>query len=165
MEIRYLQKDDDRSTVSNIYEESWKYAYQGIVPQEYLDSIPKGYWALNLDKEGVYSLVMTEQGKLIGTSSFSKSRWTDFSDFGEIISIYLLPGYMGRGYGRHLLNAVVSELQKLGFRDIFLWVLEENIRARRFYEKCGFTSSGHSMEHEIGGKVLREIQYCYKGWR
>lgn len=163
MEIRYLQKDDDRSAVSNIYEEGWKYAYQGIVPQEYLDSIPKGHWAPCLDKEGIYSLVVMEDDKLIGTSSFSRSRWADFGDSGEIISIYLLPLYMGKGYGRQLLNAAVCELKKFGFRDIFLWVLEENGNARKFYEKCGFTSSGHSMEHEIGGKVLREIQYCYKG--
>ncbi len=54
------------------------------------------------------------------------------------------------------------ELHKLGFQDIFLWVLEENSRARKFYEKCGFTSAGRSMEYEIGGKMLREMQYCYK---
>lgn len=72
MEIRYIQKDDDRLAVSSIYEEGWKYAYRGIVPQDYLDSIPKGQWAPYLDKEGVYSLVMIEDGRLIGTSSFSK---------------------------------------------------------------------------------------------
>ncbi|RKI85043.1 N-acetyltransferase [bacterium 0.1xD8-71] len=57
---------------------------------------------------------------------------------------------------------MVTELHKLGFQDIFLWVLEENLRARKFYEKCGFTSAGRSMEYEIGGKMLREMQYCYK---
>lgn len=161
MEIRYIQKDDDRLAVSSIYEEGWKYAYRGIVPQDYLDSIPKGQWAPYLDKEGVYSLVMIEDGRLIGTSSFSKSRWETYSDWGEMISIYLLPQYMGKGYGRLLLNAVVAELQKLGFQDIFLWVLAENINARKFYEKCGFRSAGHYMDHEIGGKNLREISYCY----
>lgn len=45
MEIRHIQKDDDRSAISRIYEESWKFAYRGIVPQEYLDSIPEGRWA------------------------------------------------------------------------------------------------------------------------
>ena len=42
MEIRYLTPEDDPLAVSNIYESSWKYAYRGIVPQSYLDSIPAG---------------------------------------------------------------------------------------------------------------------------
>ena len=39
MEIRLLRDSDDRVAVSRIYEESWKFAYKGIVPQAYLDSI------------------------------------------------------------------------------------------------------------------------------
>lgn len=42
LEIRYITQADDKSAVSKVYEESWKYAYQGIVPQDYLDSIPEG---------------------------------------------------------------------------------------------------------------------------
>lgn len=161
MEIRPVCPSDDRNAISLIYEESWKYAYKGIVPQAYLDSIPAGQWATKLDQEGVGSLVAVEDGKLIGTSSYCKSRWAEFGECGEIISIYFLPQYMGRGYGKKLLNAVVSKLQGLGFEDIFLWVLEENERARTFYERCGFIATEHHMEYEIGGKMLREIQYRY----
>lgn len=161
MEIRPVYPSDDRDAISRIYEESWKYAYKGIVPQAYLDSIPAGQWVSKLDQEGVASLVAVEDGKLIGTSSYGKSRWAEFGEYGEIISIYFLPQYMGRGYGRKLLCAAVSKLQGLGFEDIFLWVLEENERARKFYERCGFNKTGHDMKHEIGGKMLREIQYRY----
>lgn len=42
MEIRYITHSDDRLAISKIYEESWKHAYKGIIPQEYLDSIPGG---------------------------------------------------------------------------------------------------------------------------
>lgn len=163
MEIRHIRPNDDRFAISRIYEESWKYAYQGIVPQAYLDSIPAGQWASKLDQEGIGTLVAVEDRKLIGTSSYCKSRWEEFSGDGEIISIYFLPQYMGRGYGSKLLHAAVEELQKRGFSDIFLWVLEENQRARKFYEKCGFVLAEYDMEHEIGGKILRELRYCYNG--
>lgn len=156
-----MKESDDRLAVSSIYEAGWKYAYKDIVPQDYLDSIEAGRWASCLDMEGVGSLVVEEDGKLIGTSSFSKSRWEQFGGFGEIISIYLLPEYIGRGYGRQLLEMVVIELAKRGFQDILLWVLAENKNARKFYEKCGFTKTEHSMMHEIGGKELQELQYCY----
>lgn len=115
MEIRHIQKSDDRLKISRIYEESWKFAYQGIVPQDYLDSIPAGHWADRLDKDGVNSIIMVENNDFIGTSSYCRSRSPEFSDFGEIISIYLLSQYIGRGYGRQLLDTVVRELAAMGF--------------------------------------------------
>lgn len=106
------------------------------------------------------TLVLMEDGTFIGTSCYCKSRYSDFSNFGEIVSIYFLPQYIGKGYGRFLLNAVVGKLEQLGFDDIFLWVLEENLRARKFYEKAGFIPSENYLDDNIGGKKLREIQYC-----
>ena len=52
MEIRPLRKTDSRLEVSRIYEESWKHAYRGIVPQDYLDHIPVGGWCGVLDQAG-----------------------------------------------------------------------------------------------------------------
>ena len=59
--------------------------------------------------------------------------------------------------------AAVEKLKERGFRDILLWVLEENRRARDFYEKAGFFSAGNFMEDEIGGKPLREVLYRRNG--
>lgn len=161
MEIRHIKQTDDKFAISRIYEESWKFAYKDIMPQDYLESIPAGRWIPNLDKEGMNTLVLLEDGMFVGTSSYCKSRFSDFSNFGEIVSIYVLPQYIGKGYGKKLLDAVVEELAQLGFRDIFLWVLEDNLRARKFYEKAGFTPSDNYLDDNIGGKELREIQYYY----
>lgn len=142
MEIRYIRQNDALSEISSIYEKSWKSAYRGIIPQDYLDSIPKGRWADSITKAGMHSLVMTDGGKMIGTASFCRSRWEQYSDFGEIVSIYFLPEYIGRGYGALLLQHCTEELNRLGFRRLLLWVLEDNTRARIFYEKNGFICSG-----------------------
>ncbi len=161
MEIRPLRETDSRLEVSRIYEESWKAAYRGIVPQAYLDGIPAGRWAEALDRAGWDTLVLAGGERLIGTSSVCASRWPDWPGFGEVVSLYLLPESMGRGYGKALLEAAVNHLAGQGFRDVLLWALEENLRARRFYEKAGFVCSGDFMEDEIGGKPLREVLY----WR
>ena len=142
-----------------MYEESWKYAYKDIIPQSFLDSIPTGKWASNLDKNGRETLIMLEDNEIIGTSSFSESRFSEFHGMGEIISIYLLPQYIRKGYGTHLLRAAISELKKLGYHEIFLWVLEENYPAIKFYEKNGFVKTDKFLDDTIGGKSLREIQY------
>lgn len=162
MEIRYMTREDDPFEISNIYEESWKYAYQNIIPQDFLDSIPVGKWADRVTAEGIYSLVLTKESVLIGTASFCRSRWQEYSGCGEIISIYLLPEYIGKGCGGPLLNACLDELKKMGFKRILLRVLEDNHRARRFYEKCGFTFSGDCQTEQIGGKTLRELMYVYE---
>lgn len=162
MEIRYITPVDDRMAISKVYEESWKYAYKGIVPQDYLDSIPEGGWATGLGDPKRKTLVYTDKGRIIGTSSFCESRFDKFSGQGEIISIYLLPEYMGKGYGKNLLEEVVEELKRLGYQNIFLWVLEDNIRARRFYEKQGFSLTEDFLDDNIGGKKLREVRYVYR---
>lgn len=161
MEIRYIAPADDRMAISRIYEESWKYAYKGIIPQDYLDSIPEGHWAAHLDNADMKTLVCMDDDRFVGTSSFCKSRFGRLVGWGEVVSIYLLPDYMGKGYGRFLLDAAISELKNMGHRDVFLWVLEENTRARRFYEKAGFLRTDDSMTQTIGDKDLLEIRYVF----
>ncbi len=162
MTIRIMTRYDNKFAISRVYEESWKYAYKNIIPQSFLDSIPTGKWASNLDKNGRKTLIMLENNEIIGTSSFCKSRFSEFQGMGEIISIYLLPQYIGKGYGTNLLHAAIAELKKLGYNEIFLWVLEENYPAIKFYEKNGFVKTDKFIDDTIGGKPLREIQYFYK---
>lgn len=162
MEIRYIAPNDDRLAISKIYEESWKYAYNNIVPQNYLNSIPAGKWAPNLDNPDRKTLIYIDNDTMVGTSSFGKSRFEQFDGWGEIISIYLLPDYIGKGYGKILLESTILELKKVGLENVFLWVLEENIRARHFYERLGFLQTDDFLDDNIGGKDLREIRYIYK---
>lgn len=159
MEIRYIYQSDDLLEICNVYESSWKYAYKDIIPQDYLDSIPTGHWVSGINKLRMNNLVVIENGSIIGTASICKSRWQQYSDYGEIVSIYFLPAYMGKGYGKHLLKKCIEELNILGYNKILLWVLEDNQRARSFYEKNGFLCSEIFMSDNIGGKKLREVMY------
>ncbi len=161
-EIRPFSPDDDKTALSRVYEESWKFAYRGIIPQSYLDSIPPGRWASAADRPGMRSLVLLDGNTMAGTSSVCASRFPEMSGFGEIVSIYLLPEYIGKGYGKPLLEAAKKALFEMGFSDLFLWVLEENERARRFYERNGFVLTDSAIETEIGGKKLREIRYIFR---
>ncbi len=162
MEIRYIRASDDRKAISRIYEQSWRYAYRGIVPQDYLDAIPEGRWVKNQDIPGWHTMICMEDGIYVGTSSFSRSRLEQYGDSGEVISLYLLPEYMGKGYGRQLFGAVLEEFNKQGYSEVYLWVLEENLPARRFYETAGFSCTDDRMTSLIGGKKLQEIRYIYR---
>lgn len=162
IEIRLKSDSDNMLAISNIYEQSWKYAYRGIIPDEYLDSIPFGRWANGLNAPGRCSLLLFDDNKLLGISSYCKARMADMEGWGEIVSIYLLPEAMHKGYGEKLMQAVISELKKIGYQKVYLWVLEKNISARRFYECFGFTLSGRILIDTFAGKELREVQYIFE---
>src|SRR5438034_2223433 len=46
------------------------------------------------------------------------------------------------GHGRMLMDHVLNEFRRRGFAEVALWVLEENRKARAFYEKYGFEPDG-----------------------
>ena len=160
--IRKIRPEDDRMAISKIYEQSWKSAYKEILPQSYLHEIPRGHWASVIDSPGWNTLILLDQEKMVGTCSFCQSRFLQYKDCGELISLYLLPAYMGKGYGRELLEAAISELAGQGYPEIFLWVLEQNYRARQFYERFAFVKTEDVIEDEIGGRRVREIRYVRK---
>lgn len=161
MNIRPLLPDDKLEAVSHIYEASWKSAYRGIVPQAYLDSLSQRGWTSFLTASGHDTLLLCDKNTPVGVCAYGPSRWPTWPQQGEIISLYLLDAYIGKGYGRALLQTAVDALIKHGYREIFLWVLEENRRARDFYAAYGFTASAEYTQTDIGGKPLREIRYVY----
>ena len=159
MEVRKLRNGDDLFAVSRVYEESWRGAYRGLLPREYLDGIPAGKWVPYLEQAGRGSLLLLDGETIVGTASCCASRMPELPDWGEIASIYLLPEYWGKGWGKLLFSAAVEQLETMGYQDLLLWVLEGNQRAKIFYERMGFRPSGTYREDEIGGRIVREIQY------
>lgn len=95
----------------------------------------------------------------VGCITYGKSRDDKFPDWGEIIAIYLIREYMGKGYGKSLMNAALSDLKIQGFSNIYLWVLETNKRARRFYEKLGFYCNNDTYSFKILDEPLTDVRY------
>lgn len=159
MEIRKLRAGDDLFAVSRVYEESWRMAYRGLLPQEYLDALPAGNWVPFLEQAGRESLLLLDGDDIVGAAGCCAGRVPELSGWGEIASIYLLPEYWGKGWGKMLFSAAVEQLEAMGYRNLFLWVLEGNQRARVFYERMGFRPSETYRDDEIGGRPVQEIQY------
>lgn len=161
MQIRLAGPRDDAFRLSRLYAQSWKWAYRSILPQAYLDAIPEDRWAFVLHAGPGRSLLAVEGDEYVGTVSFGRSRdlAEDSGLWGEVYSVYLLPSYARRGIGSRLLRKAVGQLHKEGYAGVYLWVLEENLRARRFYEKNGFVCSDGRKEAEIGGRRLWKLRY------
>ena len=159
MKIRKTNSTDNFDEISDIYVRSWKSAYRGIVPQEYLDELTGNKWVGILSGNQFDSFVILDNDRYIGTSATCKARDEKMKDWGEIVSLYLLPEYFGKGYAEPLFMYAVNDLLEKGYDQIYLWVLEKNIRAQRFYEKCGFSKTGDTMQMEILGEKLIDVRY------
>lgn len=79
----------------------------------------------------------------------------------EISSFYILQEYRNKGYGKK----VIAYLKQLFDRaKIQLWVLEDNKKARQFYEKNGFRDTGKTRSI-YRGKRYTQLQYEYAAER
>lgn len=162
MDLRYATAKD-AETVSRIVTLSWKHAYRGIIPQPYLDSLDAQRdislyisWFL---AEGSFVQLALCDGEPVACVSYGPARDRTYSGWGEIAALYVLPDFMGRGAGRLLLQSAVRDLSKRGFARLYLWVLEQNLRARHFYELSGWSSSGEGALITILGKDIRQLRY------
>jgi diamine N-acetyltransferase len=60
----------------------------------------------------------------------------------EIRRIYASQEYLGKGVGKELMRATISEARQRGYECVWLGVWEKNQRAIDFYEKWGFREVG-----------------------
>lgn len=150
---------ENASAASRIYALSWKSGYRGLVPQDYLDALTGESWTSALLTPGRSGFLLEDCGVCVATASVSAARDAECSGWGEIISLYVLPAYWGRGYGKSLLAHAAAYLRAQGFRNLYLWVLEGNVRARAFYERSGFAPDGGRMTLHIGGRALIGVRY------
>ena len=74
---------------------------------------------------------------------------------GEIIALYVLKDYYGKGVSEKLMHAAFVALNH--FSEIYLWVLKENKRAIAFYQKMGFTLDGLEKMLKLG-KPVKELR-------
>ena len=162
MDIRKVNEKDDFNAIGEIYAQSWKTAYRGIVSQDYLDGLTGSNWAKVLSDRKNEAYVILEDKKYIGASSIGAARDEKMADWGEIMSIYLLPEYFGKGYSEPLFKCAINALREKGYTKIYLWVLKENTRAQRFYEKHGFYKNGDIDSIEIAGIQLTDIRYTLR---
>jgi ribosomal protein S18 acetylase RimI-like enzyme len=158
----------DAAQIAVVHVQSWQGAYRGLLPQPYLDGLDPaqrvGRWERLLAEAGVGRtgvLVAEDGGALLGFASYSPSRDRDANPgrVGEVSAIYLLPNAWGQGVGRRLMDAALAGLAEAGFAQVTLWVLDSNVRARRFYEAGGWSADGAVQLDESRGFPITQVRY------
>ncbi len=127
--------------IAEVYVESWRQAYRGIVPDAVLDGMSirreSQRWHRHLSDmpPGCCAFVAGERGAVIGFATMGPARGRPTE--AEVFTLYLRPSVQRRGVGRMLMAACAEQLQAEGFLEGQVEVLKANRSARRFYERLG----------------------------
>ena len=155
----------DAKTVADIHVATWQAAYQGLMPDDYLQKITVdkrlAYWREAIEFSEPQLLVATEGEQIVGFVGFDRSRDPGSkSSTGEIWAMYVTPEHWGKGAGLALWDGAREGLKEEGCTQVTLWVLLRNERALRFYEHgAGFKREMPSLKTvPFGSARLEEIR-------
>jgi ribosomal protein S18 acetylase RimI-like enzyme len=163
---------DDALALASMHVASWRETYAGLLPDKMLSSLSvearAAAWTKIMQEQATeHSTVVylaEHEGAIIGFGSCGAQRTENLKDKnydGEVSGIYLLREFQKRKIGARLLRAMTSNLIRRGFSAAALWVLRDNLRARRFYEHFGGVVIAER-EDVRDAAVLVELAY---GWR
>jgi GNAT superfamily N-acetyltransferase len=157
---------DDAAALAGVNVRSWQAAYRGLMPDAYLDALViedrAARWRQILS-DGPHGVAVCEvQGRIVGFASIGLARDADASaDTGELMAFYLDPEVWRRGFGRRLMAWVLDGARDRRWPRMTLWVLRDNLPARRFYEAAGFGAEGATRERSFGGSTVVEVRYAW----
>ena len=152
----------DIPDIARIHVDSWQVAYRGIVPHDVLENLSVEKRAQHLerhmlrDDHGYYVALLNRV--VVGFFLMCVVDVEAGETVGEISAIYIDEACWGKGFGSKMLEVALGQFRMAGVREIYVWVLEENRRARGFYEKCGFMYDGEVKVIHVG-KPLNECRY------
>lgn len=153
MEIRAARREELRA-LHQARIATWKRAYRGLIPDEYLDDLSLTDEVLariktRYDEEPAQTVGAWDGGTVIGMAAAGPCRDEDRAGERELYALYVLPSHWGTGTGKLLWEAVAPFTS--------LWVLEGNSRARAFYERHGFRPE--RTKQITFGVELTEVRY------
>jgi ribosomal protein S18 acetylase RimI-like enzyme len=145
---------DDAPALAVMHVASWHETYAGLLPDKLLSALSvesrAAAWAKIMQEpatEGSTVVYLAEhQGTIVGFASCGAQRTESLKGKGydgEISAIYVLREFQKRKIGSRLIKTMSGDLIRRGLNAAALWVLRENLKARRYYE-------------HLGGKVIAE---------
>lgn len=166
MEIREWTYDD-LPAVRHITWETWVATYSPFIPLEDL----KGYFDAHYNIEALKNLM--DPAKFHGliaivdgvTAGYAKVAYNSEEKKCYISSLYVLPGFQGKGIGGNLLAVGEKFALSFGVREVWLGVMVQNTSALAWYKKIGFqfvkeepfTMGKTTVNHLIGYRPIALI--------
>jgi len=157
IEVR-IASVDDAGEIARVIVASWRSSYRGIVPDEALAKLSveerSRMWGAILSERKGAAFVASRDSEVVGTAHIGPG--SDPATY-ELFCIYVLEEEWGKGIGARLLQSAMDEARKSAGGRITAWVLLDNARARRFYERMGFEIDSEPVPSRWPG--MQQIRY------
>ncbi len=155
----------DAAGIARVHVETWRAAYPGIVPEDYLLNMTEPHqaslWEASIRRaRGADTVLVAEDAGGAGIVGFGNcGRARRGEAMGEVFTLYVANDWQGRRIGRSLLGGLFGSLHGHGLNEATIWVLSAN-PARFFYETMGGKRLAERRE-PFSGMILDETAY---GW-
>lgn len=157
--------EGDCEAVAEVRVRGWRFAYDGLIPAWYLRAMSVEADAetrrKHFTQDGTrhVNLVAERAGSVVGWACYGPNRDGSATGDGELYALYARPDQLSTGVGRALMDETAARAAADGYRALRLWVLKDNARARRFYEKAGFAPDGAEEPWHVAGVTVSELRY------
>ena len=152
--VKQMETPEEIEGKSLVHWQTWREAYDDLLPADFQETMTLEKCRFFSQKYPENTLIAMDGKKVVGFISYG-----NFCDeaiqAGEIIALYVLKDYYGKGVSKQLMHAAFVALDQ--FSEIYLWVLKENKRAIAFYQKMGFTFDGQEQILKLG-KPVKELR-------
>lgn len=150
--VKKMMCDSEIRGKAYVHWKSWHEAYPGLVAQSYLDKLTLEKCEAIAYRWPDNILVAKDGEDVIGFVGFGKYRDDELPDAGEVFSIYILSRYYGQGVGSQLMREALNQLRD--YPQTAVWVLKENQRAIRFYQRWGYRFDGREETLMLDSPVI-----------
>ena len=152
--IKTMETPEEIEGKSLVHWQTWREAYDDLLPAEFQETMTLDKCRFFSQKYPENTLIAMDGKKVVGFISYGNFR-DEAIQVGEIIALYVLKDYYGKGVSEQLMHAAFVALDQ--FSEIYLWVLKDNKRAIAFYQKMGFTFDGQEKILKLG-KPVKELR-------
>ncbi len=156
----------DIEAIARLHAESWRATYRGMYRDEYLDGPVfddrRNAWQgrLTSPRPGQYTVV-AENGD--GLAGFACAFADHDAKWGTLLdNIHVAPERKRAGVGTMLMRDVAfwAERERPAV-GIYLWVIEANAPARRFYERLGARNAERATFDPPGRGTFASLRYVW----
>ena len=157
MAIIRTARASDAKALGQTHHAAWQETYRGMISDDYLD------WLSPALSEKIFThrapaniFVAQEAEEIVGFAVVGHGGEADMPPrSGELCGLYVRKQYQGQGLGRELFLKAEERLRSLGYKRMFLWVLDRNLPAQRFYEHMDMRPDG-GCKHAVLGTLVTE---------
>ena len=152
--IKTMDTPEEIEGKSLVHWQTWREAYDNLLPADFQETMTLEKCRFFSQKYPENTLIAMDGKKVVGFISYGNYH-DETIQAGEIIALYVLKDYYGKGVSKQLMHAAFVALDQ--FSEIYLWVLKDNKRAIAFYQKMGFTFDGQEQILKLG-KPVKELR-------